>query len=72
MQSSSVDTDIENRLTDKGGEREREQHGGTNACKQPANGNPVLILSCMTQGTQTGALSYPREVGMGRRWEGDS
>ena len=29
-------------------------------------------ICCMTQGTPTGALSQPRGVGRGRRWEGGS
>ena len=29
-------------------------------------------IGCMTQGTQTGALSQPRGVGCGGRWEGSS
>ena len=35
--------------------------------KQIANGS-----FCMTQGTQTGALYQPREVGWEGRWEGGS
>ena len=59
LHSSNGDADIENRLTDNGGEQEgeghewREQHGctHTNICKYTTSG-----ICCMTQGTQTGAL----------------
>ena len=60
---------MENRLMDMGGgeERvtcmERVTWKLTLPCvKQIANGS-----FCMTQGTQTGALYQPREVGWGRR-----
>ena len=60
MQSSDGDTDIENRLTDKGGEEEgkgeingesiMEAYTVTHVNRQP------MEICCLTQGTQNGAL----------------
>ena len=58
--SSSGDADIENRLTDKGGEREREgeMNGetSTDACTPSLVTRQPVGNCCLTQGTQTGAL----------------